>query len=386
MGKKDKLPPVSSETLEPGDGSTFPADGDTLTVHYTGTLLADGSEFDSSRAKNVPFNFVLGAGKVIKGWELGLAAMSLGQRCRLTISAEAGYGKRGCQDKANASGTGVIPPQADLIFDVALLDINDQRGVATEAKLGAYAKTLDEWVAGKMAKFDADAEFAAAKGAKHGGREGWKAFLEGSRQTKYEAEKAKATQARQEKARSGQAAKAAAPAGEAGRGGEEARGGKEEQVELKFDNRFASIKVEPKPDEARDSHFPRNLHNGAELLGATGHLEAARTLHAAVTRLLETLEQGPTGREAQRMGRACVCWACGHVGLPRNADEVSAEPGAAAPAGVCAACGDGESTNFVRVRNAQGATVPWMEAPPKAAAAAAGAEAAAAPTESQGAA
>ena len=171
MGKKDgkRAPPVQSETLEPGDGATFPSEGQSLTVHYTGTLAADGTEFDSSRAKGVPFTFVLGAGKVIRGWELGLASMSLGQRCRLAISAEAGYGKSGCEDRANASGTGVIPPHADLIFDVELLDIDDRRGVATEGRLLAYAKTLDAWVAGKMAKFDAEPEFAAAKAKKHAG-------------------------------------------------------------------------------------------------------------------------------------------------------------------------------------------------------------------------
>ena len=171
MGKKDgkRAPPVQSETLEPGDGTTFPSEGQSLTVHYTGTLAADGTEFDSSRAKGVPFTFVLGAGKVIRGWELGLASMSLGQRCRLAISAEAGYGKSGCEDRANASGTGVIPPHADLIFDVELLDIDDWRGVATEGRLLAYAKTLDAWVAGKMAKFDAEPEFAAAKAKKHAG-------------------------------------------------------------------------------------------------------------------------------------------------------------------------------------------------------------------------
>ena len=108
MGKKNgkrAAPPVSCVTLEPGDG-VYPREGQSLTVHYTGTLAADGSEFDSSRVKGVPFTFVLGAGKVIKGWELGLASMSLGQRCRLAISAEAGYGKRGCEDRANSSGTG----------------------------------------------------------------------------------------------------------------------------------------------------------------------------------------------------------------------------------------------------------------------------------------
>lgn len=244
MGKKDgkRAPPVQSETLEPGDGTTFPSEGQSLTVHYTGTLAADGSEFDSSRAKGVPFTFVLGAGKVIKGWELGLASMSLGQRSRLAISAEAGYGKSGCEDRANASGSGVIPPHADLIFDVELLDIDDQRGVATEGRLQAYAKTLDAWVAGKMAKFDAEPEFASTKGAKHGGRDGFLASLEASRQTKYEAEKAKATKAQAERAAAAATAATAAAAAQGARGAEAGAEG-----ELKFDKRFASLKVEPAP-------------------------------------------------------------------------------------------------------------------------------------------
>ena len=358
MGKKTttkkQLPPVSSETLEPGDGVTFPNDGDALTVHYTGKLLSDGSEFDSSRAKGVPFGFVMGAGKVIKGWELGLAAMSLGQRSKLTISAEAGYGKKGCEDRANASGTGVIPPNADLLFDVQLLDINDQRGVATEAKLAAYSKTLDEWTASKLAKFDSDAEFASAKGAKHGGREGFAAFLEGSRQTKYEAERAKAEAARAERAAAKEAAAAEA---EKQAGAQQRVGGGGKDGVLKFDKRFASIKIEPKEDERDDPNFPRNLHNAAELLIATKHGAEAAAMHAATTKLLEILEAGPSGRASQRVGRGCVCWSCGFVGLPTNqCDEQALEP-----PGVCASCGKFD-TNFVRVVNADGATVPWIEA------------------------
>ena len=257
MGKKSA--PVVSETLAPGDGVTFPSDGDILTVHYTGTLLADGTEFDSSRAKNKPFSFVLGAGKVIKGWELGLAAMSLGQRSRLTISADAAYGKRGCNDKANASGTGVIPPHADLVFDVILLDINDQRGVATTAKLDAYMRTLEEWVASKMAKFDSDAAFAAGRIAKFGSREGFLASLEASKSTKFEAERAKAAESRQAREAASQARETEGVA--------TAQAARTNEV-LRFDERFATIKVDPKPDED-EPNFPRNLHNAAELFGAT---------------------------------------------------------------------------------------------------------------------
>lgn len=138
--------PVSVETLAAGDGRTFPASGDALTVHYTGRLLSDGTQFDCSREQGVAFTFVLGGGGVIRGWELGLASMSLGQRATLNIAASAAYGKKGCRD-ASASGSGVIPPDAALVFDVELLDINDARGEGTRAKLAAYRLKLAEWVA-----------------------------------------------------------------------------------------------------------------------------------------------------------------------------------------------------------------------------------------------
>eukprot|EP00962_Isochrysis_galbana_P014865 scaffold4261_cov110-Isochrysis_galbana.AAC.9 len=171
MGKRDG-PPVSLERISPGDGKTFPAPGDSLTVHYTGTLLKDGTAFDCSRAKGVPFSFTLGAGAVIRGWELGLASMSLGERAKLTVRASAGYGRKGFEDRQRASGSGVIPPDADLLFDVELLDINHRRGVATEARLAAYRGRLDAWAAGKLALFDADPVFAAKQEGKHGSRAG----------------------------------------------------------------------------------------------------------------------------------------------------------------------------------------------------------------------
>ena len=138
MGKKqpDADPPVRVETTTEGDGKTFPSHGDALTVHYTGRLAKSDEVFDSSRER-APFSFTLGAGTVIRGWELGVASMSLGQRATLSISAEAAYGRKGCDQRGNASGTGFIPPNAALIFDVELLDINDQRGVASEGRRAA---------------------------------------------------------------------------------------------------------------------------------------------------------------------------------------------------------------------------------------------------------
>ena len=101
------------ETLAAGSGATAKA-GDKVSVHYTG-WLTNGTKFDSSRDRNEPFNFNLGAGQVIPGWDEGVAGMQPGGKRRLTVPAHLAYGPRGAG--------GVIPPDAVLIFEVELLAI-----------------------------------------------------------------------------------------------------------------------------------------------------------------------------------------------------------------------------------------------------------------------
>lgn len=102
------------EKITAGNGAAA-KNGDTVSVHYTGTFL-DGKKFDSSVDRDEPFVFVLGAGQVIRGWDLGVATMKIGDKVKLTIPPELAYGVEGYP--------GAIPPSATLIFEVELLAIS----------------------------------------------------------------------------------------------------------------------------------------------------------------------------------------------------------------------------------------------------------------------
>ncbi len=88
--------------------------GQRVSVHYTG-WLTNGTKFDSSKDRGKPFQFKLGAGEVIQGWDQGVAGMKIGGKRKLTIPPELGYGARGAG--------GVIPPNATLVFEVELLGV-----------------------------------------------------------------------------------------------------------------------------------------------------------------------------------------------------------------------------------------------------------------------
>jgi FKBP-type peptidyl-prolyl cis-trans isomerase FkpA len=101
------------QEVTPGQGQTA-TPGRTVSVHYTG-WLPNGEKFDSSRDRNQPFDFTLGAGEVIAGWDEGVAGMKVGGRRKLVIPPNLAYGPAGAPP--------VIPPGATLVFDVELLDV-----------------------------------------------------------------------------------------------------------------------------------------------------------------------------------------------------------------------------------------------------------------------
>eukprot|EP00397_Hematodinium_sp_SG-2012_P048800 GEMP01056062.1.p1 GENE.GEMP01056062.1~~GEMP01056062.1.p1 ORF type:complete len:148 (-),score=35.53 GEMP01056062.1:486-929(-) len=109
---------------KPADCERKSESGDQIEVHYTGWTRKDGKKFDSSRDRETPFEITLGAGMVIKGWDLGLLNMCVGEKRRLTIPSGIGYGASGSGEK--------IPGGATLMFDVEMIAIKGDKSKKSE--------------------------------------------------------------------------------------------------------------------------------------------------------------------------------------------------------------------------------------------------------------
>jgi FK506-binding protein 1 len=138
-------PGITKKIIKEGEGGQLPETGEQITVHYTGKL-EDGTVFDSSVTRGQPFECQIGVGQVIKGWDVGMMSMSIGEKAELTIIGEYAYGASGSPP--------TIPPNATLVFEVELLKIADREPVGmtddelNKAAMAMKVKATEEFKAG----------------------------------------------------------------------------------------------------------------------------------------------------------------------------------------------------------------------------------------------
>nr|5I7Q_A Chain A, Peptidyl-prolyl cis-trans isomerase FKBP1A,FKBP-type 16 kDa peptidyl-prolyl cis-trans isomerase,Peptidyl-prolyl cis-trans isomerase FKBP1A [synthetic construct] len=149
---------VQVETISPGDGRTFPKRGQTAVVHYTG-MLEDGKKFDSSRDRNKPFKFMLGKQEVIRGWEEGVAQMSVGQRAKLTISPDYAYGVPSpdlIQYFSRREFMDAGEPEIGAIMLFTAMDGSEMPGVIREINGDSITVDFNHPLAGQTLVFDVE--------------------------------------------------------------------------------------------------------------------------------------------------------------------------------------------------------------------------------------
>mmetsp|Transcript_22516 Transcript_22516/g.48769 ORF Transcript_22516/g.48769 Transcript_22516/m.48769 type:complete len:195 (+) Transcript_22516:108-692(+) len=157
--------------------------------------------------------------------------------------------------------------------------------------------------------------------------------------------------------------------------GQEMSGEVLREVELKIDIRSASILVVPKSDEVNDANMPRNLHNAAELFLRAGMIDAAENVKKNASELLELYASDPDGKRNVKVGRGCVCWACGYCGLPKDGESKKGNSITddlyKIPPGPCSKCAEEEQVNWLKVtkpgthdNKGKKEELPWIEAPP----------------------
>jgi hypothetical protein len=149
-----------------------------------------------------------------------------------------------------------------------------------------------------------------------------------------------------------------------------AGGAKEEVFYLNVDKRLALITIAAKDAERNDANMPKNLHNGAELFLRVGMMENMERLRETTAKMLDMYADNPDGRTGILIGRACVCWSCGHCGLPKPGMD-GKRPGdenVKSPPGPCGNCGETDQVNWLGVtQNQEGkksTDLPWIEAAP----------------------